>query len=256
MAFGSVFSKFKEFQATTADEKIINIKNSFITRLGFKILGVPHIGIRIRARKIIKNSKNKINSLLDAGCGTGAYSFYFSHKADRINAVDISKEKINYLNKENIFRNINFSIADLCSLPFSKNSFDEIICSDVLEHIKNDKKAISELARVLKKDGILLITVPYKSKSNMKSYKQFNHERAGYTWGDFESISEKLRLKITTCEGYSYPTADKISNFSYKFINKKIILGIIFYPLYLAALLFDFFKIDEPNGLFVKFKKI
>ena len=43
--------------------------------------------------------------------------------------------------------------ADICNLPFESNSFDVILCNHVLEHITDDKKAMEELFRVMKKGG-------------------------------------------------------------------------------------------------------
>lgn len=51
---------------------------------------------------------------------------------------------------------------DITSIPVNDNFFDVIICYHILEHIKDDKKAISELYRVLKKGGICFIQTPYK----------------------------------------------------------------------------------------------
>ena len=50
--------------------------------------------------------------------------------------------------------------ADICALPFKDNSYDLILCNHVLEHIPNDRKAMSELYRVLKKGGTLIAQVP------------------------------------------------------------------------------------------------
>lgn len=255
MPFGSAFSNLKEFNATTADDKILKLKNTTLTRAAFKILGIPHIGIRLRARKIMKNIPKKYDSLLDAGCGTGIYSISLSKKFRKINAIDISEEKIRHLVKNAPIKNIFFEKQDLCKLKFKNNSFDVIICSDVLEHIKNDEKAFSELARVLKNGGTLLITVPYNSKNNQETYKRYSHERAGYDFKNINNLAKELDLKIIEICGYSYSLTDKISNFSYKFINNKFLLAIIFYPLWLLALITDFLKIGEPNGIFIKLEK-
>ena len=50
--------------------------------------------------------------------------------------------------------------ADICKLPFENNMYDLIFCNHVLEHIPEDKKAMSELYRVLKKGGTLIAQVP------------------------------------------------------------------------------------------------
>ena len=50
--------------------------------------------------------------------------------------------------------------ADICNLPFENNSFDLVLCNHVLEHVLNDKLAIRELFRVLKKGGVLIAQVP------------------------------------------------------------------------------------------------
>ncbi len=50
--------------------------------------------------------------------------------------------------------------ADLCDLPFEDNSYDVIFCNHVLEHIEDDKKAMQELYRVLKKGGLGIFQIP------------------------------------------------------------------------------------------------
>ena len=50
--------------------------------------------------------------------------------------------------------------ADICNLPFADNDFDFILCNHVLEHIPDDKKAMSELLRVLKPNGTAILQIP------------------------------------------------------------------------------------------------
>lgn len=54
--------------------------------------------------------------------------------------------------------------ADICDLPIKDNTYDFILCNHVLEHVLNDKKAIKELYRVLKKGGIGIFQVPIDMK--------------------------------------------------------------------------------------------
>ncbi|MGL6039224.1 MAG: class I SAM-dependent methyltransferase, partial [Soonwooa sp.] len=63
--------------------------------------------------------------------------------------------------------------ADILDLPFADNSFDIIICNHVLEHIVDDRKAMSELYRVLRKDGWGIVQVPMKN-SLAETYEDFS----------------------------------------------------------------------------------
>ena len=62
--------------------------------------------------------------------------------------------------------------ADIVDLPFEDNSFDIIICNHVLEHIVDDRKAMSELYRVMKNGGWGIVQVPMKN-SLEKTYEDF-----------------------------------------------------------------------------------
>ena len=62
--------------------------------------------------------------------------------------------------------------ADILDLPFADNSFDVIICNHVLEHIVEDRKAMSELYRVMKPGGWGILQVPMKN-SLEKTYEDF-----------------------------------------------------------------------------------
>jgi SAM-dependent methyltransferase len=53
--------------------------------------------------------------------------------------------------------------ADICDLPFENDAYDFIICNHVLEHIRDDKKAMQELYRVLAPGGTAILQVPYKA---------------------------------------------------------------------------------------------
>lgn len=56
-----------------------------------------------------------------------------------------------------------YVVADGMHLPFKSNGFSHIICSEVLEHLENDRQALKEMARILKQPfGCLIITVPHR----------------------------------------------------------------------------------------------
>ncbi len=100
-------------------------------------------------KEIIPKNYNKV---LFIGCGKGDELRILKEGT----AMDISLTAIKIAKKKN--PKFNFVVADACKLPFKENSFDLVICSEVLEHIKNPQRVISEIKRVLK--GVLIATVP------------------------------------------------------------------------------------------------
>ncbi|UCD85606.1 MAG: class I SAM-dependent methyltransferase [Deltaproteobacteria bacterium] len=105
--------------------------------------------------------------ILDAGCGGGRHlcEAFRSQDADVVgidlNWEDLCKAKynLNSINNGNDgLRTV--SMADVTTLPFKTGIFDMVICSEVLEHIPENRTAIAELVRVLKPGKNLVISVP------------------------------------------------------------------------------------------------
>ena len=98
----------------------------------------------------------------DIGCGWGNFSFKLAKYARFVYGVDKRKNVIGRLKGTNR-SNIKFMFSDAQKLPFKNNFFDVLIYRDVLEHIEDDKKAINEGLRVLKRGGLLVMSVPNKT---------------------------------------------------------------------------------------------
>lgn len=109
-------------------------------------------------------------TFLDIGCGEGRHTAQgyeqgniFCVGADR-NPGDLltSKKKLELHQQLSTARGSCWSLcaADITRLPFKDSCFDTVICSEVMEHIPDEKKAISEIVRVLKPGGILGVSVP------------------------------------------------------------------------------------------------
>lgn len=114
---------------------------------------------KILAERIIRRIKtNSIKRLADLGCGDGYLIYRLSResKVKEFYAVDMSKIRLDRVKKS--VRRIKTIRADITDLPFDQGFFDVVVCSEVLEHVKDYKKAIRELLRVTKKQ--LVITVP------------------------------------------------------------------------------------------------
>lgn len=103
--------------------------------------------------------------VLDIGCGNGRDLSALGHRHPHISitGVDISpvmlREASLRLAAERL-ENIELKAADACALPFEDNTFDLVICSEVIEHIPDYKLAVDEIWRVLCPGGSLILTTP------------------------------------------------------------------------------------------------
>ena len=108
--------------------------------------------------------------ILDIGCGEGRHTITASQHRDTIcvgadfgfdNLVETQKKIAFHRGFGDIeCRQVDLSCMDITCMPFESNSFDIVICSEVLEHIPDDTKAIDELVRILKPGKTLAVSVP------------------------------------------------------------------------------------------------
>lgn len=127
---------------------------------------------RKRVETILKllQPLHRLDKILAAGCGEG----YIENKipVGKITLVDLSREAIRRAkNSSKRLKDKKFIVADLENLPVPKNFFDKIECSEVIEHVYSPNAMLSELHRVLKPDGSLIITFPNEPFIN--SIKKF-----------------------------------------------------------------------------------
>lgn len=105
--------------------------------------------------------KDKIK-ILDFGCGKGKIlsEMKMVNSKAEFYAVDVSKKALDFIKRKDLTTVLK-KIDDGGKIPFKDNLFDFIIASDVLEHVYDTENAFAELSRTLKKNGKILISVPY-----------------------------------------------------------------------------------------------
>ncbi len=98
----------------------------------------------------------KDKKVLDVGAGTGRLSLRLSKEGAQVTALDTSPEMLLILNQKN--KNIETVVGDAESLPFADSSFDVVVASFLIVHLKNLDSFFNEVYRVLKDGGIFLLT--------------------------------------------------------------------------------------------------
>ncbi len=171
----------------------------------------------IRANEIRALDRVKFkNPILDVGCGNGEVTkVILSRRKIKFDVgIDLSAKEIEFAKNSDCFKKC--LVGDVYSLPFKKGTFATVFSNSVIEHIPNLETALSEMSRVLKKNGQFVITVPssylteyllgYRILNQMglkslaevygkffnslfKHYNLFNHKK-------WEKILKKHSLKL------------------------------------------------------------
>ncbi len=120
---------------------------------------------RVRERDVI----------LDAGCGDGRHALTIAKTPCRLVALDTSRIDllkvlfvIRLMKREGELKACAEVVrGDVRRLPFREQSFSKVICTEVLEHIREDREAIGELARVLDGKGCVAVSVPTRASERL-----------------------------------------------------------------------------------------
>lgn len=96
--------------------------------------------------------------LLDAGCGTGWFSAEAVARGAQVVSVDVGLRLLDRVAQK--CTSTKRLVGSVLELPFGRDTFDVVICTEVIEHTPNPGAAISELCRVVRPGGIVIVTVP------------------------------------------------------------------------------------------------
>ncbi|MBU2633701.1 MAG: methyltransferase domain-containing protein [Nanoarchaeota archaeon] len=151
---------------------------------------------------IIMNFLDNKKNILDLGCGGSKIIQDLKYAI----GLDLAMNKLRFIKqkKQLLIR------GDATNLPFKSSSFKTIICSEIIEHIKDGNKLLDEICRVLKKDGILILGTPdynkitwnILEKTHNLFFKDLGHVHIRkYT---FNSLNKLLKEKGFKIIGYKY----------------------------------------------------
>ncbi|MGP1361452.1 MAG: class I SAM-dependent methyltransferase [Candidatus Fimenecus sp.] len=171
-----------------------------------------------RIPEVIKGKK-----VLEIATGPGILAKNVAYAAKSMTATDYSEGMIKQAKKNINLKNLSFEVVDAMTLPYNDKSFDVVIIANALHIIPEPEKAISEISRVLKYDGILIAPnfvhseITVKSKLWLKILKvlgiKFEHEWSRKKYEDFlrqngfkitKSVEIQARLKMAYVECVKY----------------------------------------------------
>ena len=117
--------------------------------------------------------------VLDAACGSGYGTKMLAQKAMNVIGMDISQEAIEYAKQNYKKDNSEYFVGSVEKLPFKDNEFDVVVSFETIEHVDEriQKAFLNEIQRVLKNDGMLIMSTPNK--------KIYTDERTGGVMSEY-----------------------------------------------------------------------
>ena len=120
-------------------------------------------------------------TVLEVATGTGQVAKHLLCSADHIEATDVSAAMIAQAKRGNFSSKLYFSVQDMFHLPYADQSFDVVIVVNALHIVPEPEKALSEIRRVLKDDGVLVApTFTHADNAFFGKVKAFFMKLAGF----------------------------------------------------------------------------
>lgn len=123
----------------------------------------------------------KARTVLELAAGTGLIAKNIVRAASHIEVTDASEEMITEAKRNNRSAKLHFSVRDMFCLPYADKSFDVVIVSNALHIVPQPEKALAEIRRVLKDDGVLIAPTFTHGNSTLQGrIKLFFMKLAGF----------------------------------------------------------------------------
>jgi len=174
---------------------------------------------RLRNRVLPKYFGRPVNGetrvVLDAGCGNGMLAYQSYKLGNRVIGVTIKDEVIRNRKLFNEFHSVpesrlSFRDLNLYNIEELGEPVDEIICTEVMEHIRGDVPVCTSFFKILKPGGVLHICCPNADHPYHKNYpldlnETGGHVRPGYTYQTYRDLLEPIGFRLSEPVGIGGP---------------------------------------------------
>ena len=198
-------------------------------------------------RKAAKEGNKKGKKVIDIGAGEVPYKQYFTKCQYYTQDIVNNKQKsIDY-------------VCDSKKIPVKNNSFDYIICTQVLEHVKEPHLVVKEMYRILKRGGKVFLTTHLCIEEHMIPYDYFRYTRYGL---EYLATSNNFKVREITPQGGRFIVLSKqIQTAIPRILPNKYLIYVYYIltiiPIFLIHLvMFYLDKLDKQKSLTLNYECI
>lgn len=244
-------------------------------KMGLKWKLFPGANLHARARYLTlpayfgESSQRSARSVLDAGSGNGMLAYQAWRKGNRVIGVSVKASEVagcralfnEYLKIPE--EELAFQQCNLYSLDIAPDFFDEVVCSETLEHLLEDEEVCRSFWRGLKPGGVLHLCAPnaehpYNASFPLDVNERGGHVRPGYTEESYRQLLEPLGFEVEQIIGLGGPIRQAF-NRRIKEIQSRfgVVAGLPMFFLALLVLPFEHRDVNPivPFSIYVKARK-
>lgn len=173
------------------------------------------------AREFVRGKK-----VLDLACGEGYGTTMLAKEADEVIGIDIDAATIKHASRRYVKGNLRFIRSSITQLVIEgKKIFDVIVSFEALEHIEEHDKAMAEVKRLLKDDGIFIISTPNKFiYSDQANCKNLWHKKELYL-DEFEALLRSTFNNVLIYGQNVFPASNMFPMFKAVGITQELTIG-------------------------------
>mgnify|MGYP003665820283 CR=1 FL=1 len=156
-------------------------------------------------------SASKNDEVLDIACGSGIVACEFAKHTNHVTGIDMTQVMLDEAKKLQTklnLKNLTWQIGDVENLPYDDNSFSIVVSRFGFHHFLNPLKVLSEMKRVCKSGGIVMVVDVSLPDSKIEKYNEMEKNRdfshvAALSLTEFSSLFERVNLENFNADFYS-----------------------------------------------------